>query len=117
MPLLAVGVLLLVLKLAEIGPVGEWSWWFVLAPFGAAVLWWQFADSTGLTQRKAIQKMEKRKSDRRDRALESLGLNHQREKQVAQARADAASRRVSADPTQVDASAEQDPPPRRDPSR
>jgi len=117
MPLVAIGVLLLVLKLAEIGPVGEWSWWIILAPFGAAVLWWEFADTSGLTQRKAIEKMEKRKSDRRDRALESLGLNHQSKKQVERARSDAASRRSSADPTKADVSASQDQPPRRDPSR
>jgi len=73
MPFLAVGVLLLLLKVAELGPVADWSWWLVLAPFAAAAVWWQIADSTGYTQRKAIEKMEKRKTDRRDRALEALG--------------------------------------------
>ena len=117
MPLVAIGALLLLAKLAELGPVGEWSWWIILAPFGLAVLWWQFSDSTGLTQRRAIDKMEQRKVDRRDRALEALGIDHQREKQVARAREDAASRRASADPTQSDASASQDQTPRRDPTR
>jgi small Trp-rich protein len=114
MPLLAIGVLLLLGKMAEIGPVGEWSWWIILTPFGLAVAWWQFSDSTGLTQRKAIDKMERRKVERRDRALESLGLDHRREKQVARAREDAAARRTSADPTQADASASEDQAPRRD---
>ena len=59
------------------------------------------ADSMGLTQRKAIEKMEKRKSDRRDKALEALGIDHRRENQVARAREDAASRRKLADPTQL----------------
>ena len=102
MILVLVGVLLLACKVAELGPVAEWSWWLVLAPFGVAVLWWQFSDITGLTMKREIDKMEQRKVDRRDRALEALGLNHQREKQVAQAREVAAARRVSADPTQAD---------------
>ena len=113
MPLVAVGVLLLIAKVIEIGPVGEWSWWIILAPFGAAAVWWQFADTTGLTQRQAIDKMEKRKSDRRDRAMAALGLDHRRDKQVARAREDASSRRQSADPTQTDISASEDKAPRR----
>ena len=116
MPLVLIGVLLLLLKVAELGPVADWSWWIVLAPFGLAALWWQFSDSTGLTQRKAIDKMERRKAERRDRAMEALGIDHKREKQVARARQDAASRRASADPTQADATAAQDQPPRRDPT-
>ena len=117
MPLVLIGVLLLVCKLAELGPVANWSWFIVLAPFGLAALWWQFADSTGMTQRKAMDKMEQRKVERRERAMENLGLDHRRDKQVARAREDAASRRQSADPTQADASAAQDAPPRRDPTR
>ena len=116
MPLLAIGVLLLLGKMLDIGPVSEWSWWIILAPFALAAVWWQIADSMGLTQRKAIEKMEKRKSDRRDKALEALGIDHRREKQVARAREDAASRRQSADPTQADLSASEDQPPRRDSS-
>lgn len=99
MPLVIVGALLLVAKMAQFGPVGEWSWWIVLAPFAAAVLWWHFADTTGWTQRRAMDKMEQRKVDRRDRALQALGLDRRREKQVTRARQDAA-RRSSADPTQ-----------------
>ncbi len=114
MPLVLIGALLLLLKAAELGPTADWSWWIVLAPFALAAVWWQFSDVTGLTQRKAIDKMEKRKVDRRDRALESLGLDHRRDKQVARAREDAATRRASADPTQADRSASEDPVQRRD---
>ena len=114
MPLVAIGVLLLAAKLLELGPVGEWSWWIIFAPFAAAVVWWQIADSTGITQRQAMDKMEKRKTDRRDKALEALGIDHRREKQVARARADADARRQSADPTQGDISASEDKAPRRD---
>ena len=62
MALLIVGIVLLALKLAEIGPVAAWSWWLVLLPFGLAAAWWGFADATGLTQRRAMDKMDERKA-------------------------------------------------------
>lgn len=67
------GVLLLILKLAEVSPVGGWPWWEVLIPFGLAVLWWAWADATGYTTRKAMQRMDARKAARRTRAMHALG--------------------------------------------
>ena len=101
MPLGIGGVLLLVAKLAELGPFAAWPWYVILAPFGLAVLWWAFADSTGWTQRRAIEKMERRKVERREKAMEALGLSSRRERQITRAREDAA-RRTTADPTQRD---------------
>ncbi|MCZ2441423.1 MAG: TIGR04438 family Trp-rich protein [Burkholderiales bacterium] len=75
MPLVAVGVLLLVLKLLEVDPVAGWSWLWILAPFGLAVAWWVYADSTGVTQRRAIRRMEERKVARRERDIEALGMS------------------------------------------
>lgn len=89
MAFLLLGLALLGMKVAEFGPVAAWSWWVVLAPFGLAVLWWGFADSSGLTQRRAIEKMEKRKVDRRQRDMEALGLTTHRDKQIRRAQADA----------------------------
>ena len=89
MAFLLLGLALLAMKAAAFGPVADWSWFVVLAPFGLAVLWWGFADSTGLTQRRAIEKMEKRKVDRRQRDMEALGLTTQRDKQVRRAQASA----------------------------
>jgi small Trp-rich protein len=80
MAFLVLGLVLLGMKAAEFGPVANWSWFWVLAPFGLAVLWWAFADSTGLTQRRAIDKMERRKADRRQRDMENLGLGTARGK-------------------------------------
>lgn len=71
----AVGVVLLLLKVLEIDPVAGWSWLYVLAPFAVALAWWAYADSTGLTQRRAIRRMEERKVARRERDMEALGLN------------------------------------------
>ena len=76
MAFLILGLALLVMKLMAFGPVAEWAWWIVLAPFGLAVLWWSFADATGLTKKRAMDKMERRKAERRERALDNLGLSH-----------------------------------------
>jgi len=69
----AIGVVLLLLKLFAFGPVGEWSWFLVLAPFAVAVAWWAWADGSGLTQRRAMKRMDDRKAARRDRAMDALG--------------------------------------------
>lgn len=100
--LVIVGVLLLLAKLAELGPFGGWPWYVVLAPFVGAILWWQFADSSGWTQRRAIDKMERRKEERREKAMDALGLSRRRERQITRAQRDAARRTSSVDPTHVD---------------
>lgn len=101
---LILGVLLLVLKMAELGPVAGWSWWVVLAPFALAASWWAFADSIGLTQRRAMDKMERAKADRRSRNLEALGMGPRRDRKARHAdeflTADV-SKRSAKDPTQV----------------
>lgn len=71
-----VGVLLIVLKLAEIGPSAAWPWWGVLSPFAAAVVWWAWADMSGYTKRRAMDKMDEKKIERRRKALGALGLDY-----------------------------------------
>lgn len=68
------GLLLLALWVGDVGPVGGWHWGWILLPFACAAAWWAFADGTGLTQRRAIDKMEERKRARRQRDMEALGL-------------------------------------------
>lgn len=75
MVFVVLGVVLLGLKLAEIGPVAGWDWWWVLLPFVLAVVWWAVADSTGLTKRREMNKMDDRKKQRRRRHLIALGLS------------------------------------------
>lgn len=70
---LGLGLLLLLLKVQEIGPVALWPWWWVLAPFGLAAAWWAWADHSGYTKRRAVEKENKRKQDRIDRQREAMG--------------------------------------------
>ncbi|WP_290870274.1 TIGR04438 family Trp-rich protein [Aquabacterium sp.] len=78
----AVGVLMLVMNIAGIGPVGEWTWadkwWLMLAPFGLAMAWWGWADLSGWTQRKAMAKMDAKREARRQKSLDALGLQDPR---------------------------------------
>ncbi|MCW7538170.1 TIGR04438 family Trp-rich protein [Aquabacterium sp. A7-Y] len=68
------GLFLILMKWAEFGPVGAWSWWIVLAPFVCAIAWWLWADLTGYTKRREVDKMEARKQERRRKNLEALGM-------------------------------------------
>lgn len=71
---LLIGIALLAMKYLEFGPVAAWSWFIVLAPFALAVAWWFFADSSGYTKRKEIEKMDKRRQDRIDKQREAMGM-------------------------------------------
>lgn len=75
MYLLGLGLVLLLLKWAQLGPVAGWAWWVVLAPFGLAILWWAWADASGYTKRKAMEREAARKAARIDRQRDALGLN------------------------------------------
>ncbi|MEP6965853.1 MAG: TIGR04438 family Trp-rich protein [Polaromonas sp.] len=71
---LAIGILGLALKYLEIGPVANWSWWLVLSPFALAALWWVWADASGYTKRKEVDKMEDRKQKRINKQRVAMGL-------------------------------------------
>jgi small Trp-rich protein len=77
---LVLGILLIALKLAEIGVVAAWSWWVILAPFAAAFLWWMYADASGLTKKREMDKLEERKLERRRKNLDALGIDRERQK-------------------------------------
>jgi len=74
MLLLGLGIVLLAMKYLEFGPVADWSWWAVLAPFALAFAWWSWADWSGYTKRKAVQRENERKQARIDKSRESLGM-------------------------------------------
>ena len=79
--LVGVGLLMFLLHALDIGPPGRWNLeffgdlWKFLVPFGLAALWWAFSDSTGLTQRRAVRRMEERLLKRRERDMRNLGLD------------------------------------------
>ncbi|RZT93654.1 TIGR04438 family Trp-rich protein [Rivibacter subsaxonicus] len=72
---IVLGVLLLLLKLVDVGPPGAWSWWVILSPFGVAAAWWWWADATGFTKRAEMRKMDERKNERRRRNMVALGID------------------------------------------
>lgn len=71
---LLLGIVLLVMWYAEIGPVAAWAWYVVLAPFGLAVLWWWWADTTGYTKKKAMDRENARKKARIEKSREAMGI-------------------------------------------
>ena len=70
---LGLGLLGIALKLLEVGVVATWSWWVVLSPFALAVAWWAWADASGYTKRRVIEKENARRQERIDRQRSRLG--------------------------------------------
>lgn len=71
---LMLGLAGVALKFLEIGFVAGWSWWVVLSPFALAVAWWAWADASGYTKRKVVEKENQRRQDRIDRQRSNLGM-------------------------------------------
>jgi small Trp-rich protein len=78
MYLLGLGIILLLMKYLELDPVVGWSWWTVLSPFALAVAWWAWADATGYTRRKSMEREDKRRLDRINNQREAMGLTKKR---------------------------------------
>jgi small Trp-rich protein len=77
---LGLGLVLLALKYLEIGPVAAWDWWVVFIPFGLAVAWWAWADATGYSKKKVMEKENQRRKERIDRNKEAMGTLHSRKR-------------------------------------
>jgi small Trp-rich protein len=75
---LGLGIVLLLMKYLMIDPVAAWSWFIVLSPFALAVVWWAWADASGYTRRKAMQREDKRRQDRIDKQREAMGIQQKR---------------------------------------
>ena len=69
---LGLGLLLLALKLLYVDPVAAWSWWAVLSPFALAGVWWAWADASGYTKRKEMEKMDAIREERIQRQRDAL---------------------------------------------
>ena len=80
MYLVGLGLVLLILKFMEIGPVAVWDWWIVLAPFALAIAWWAWADATGYTKRKAMEAEDAKRKARIERNRDAMGMLGSRKK-------------------------------------
>ena len=56
------------------------SWLRVSGMFGLAAAWWAYADVSGLTRRKAQERIDERKKERQRKAREALGHASQRQR-------------------------------------
>lgn len=75
MYLLLAGVVLTLMKFLEFGPVATWEWWMVLLPFGLASAWWAWADTTGFTKKKAMEREDARRRQRIEKNKEAMGTS------------------------------------------
>lgn len=72
MAFVLIGVVLVLLRWAEVGFFASWSWWVVLLPFALAVVWWAWSDATGLTQRRQMETLDEKRIARREKAVQAL---------------------------------------------
>jgi len=76
-----IGVLMMLANFLDIGPMGAWNWelfgdlWKFVTPFVFAVIWWVWSDVSGLNKRREIERMEKKKTDRRLENMAALGMD------------------------------------------
>lgn len=76
MYLLLLGIVLLVLKYLELGPVADLDWWWVLLPFPLTAIWWWIADASGYSRRKSLEKEELRRQKRLEDSRKRLSATH-----------------------------------------
>ncbi len=72
---LLIGVAIFGWKWYELGPIYDWSWdneWWVAVPFVLAVAWWAWADWSGYTKRKAMERESEKKDARIEKQRENL---------------------------------------------
>jgi small Trp-rich protein len=77
---LGLGIVLLALWYFGIGPVATWDWWWVFSPFLLAVVWWSWADSSGFTKRKAMEREDEKRQARIDRNKDAIGTNFRKKR-------------------------------------
>lgn len=70
---LGLGLIFLAMWYLGMDPVASWPWYIIFAPFAAAVAWWSWADSSGYTKRKAMQRMEDKRIARINKHKETIG--------------------------------------------
>ena len=71
---LLIGIATLTMKYMEFGPVAAWDWWVVLSPFALAVAWWSWADWSGYTKKRAVDRENAKKKKRIEKSKEAMGI-------------------------------------------
>ncbi|MDT8991241.1 TIGR04438 family Trp-rich protein [Curvibacter sp. APW13] len=74
------GVVLTLMKYLEIDPVASWAWWVVLTPFGLASAWWIWADTTGYTKKKAMEREDAKRDARIAKNKDAMGTLNKRKR-------------------------------------
>lgn len=70
--LIWLGVVLIVLKVLELGPFAAMSWWWIVLLGAIAFVWFEFIERRlGLDKKKAFDEIDKVKKLRIQRALEA----------------------------------------------
>lgn len=67
------GLALMVMKYMDLAPVADWSWLWVLSPFALAMAWWAWADASGFTKKRAMERELARKNARILKNRENIG--------------------------------------------
>lgn len=75
---LAVLKVLAYLGVLEAAALATLSWWWVLGAFALTAVWFFYADRSGLTNRKAMQQVERRQQERLDKQRAALGHRRKR---------------------------------------
>ena len=58
MALVWIGVLLVLMRWFELGPIAELSWWWVLAPLGLAIVWFEALERLFGQDRRQVEQVE-----------------------------------------------------------
>ena len=75
------GLAIIGMNLAGVGPFANWNWeftgdlWKFCVPFALAVVWWVWSDKSGLNKRREMDKMDAKRQARREDNLAALGLD------------------------------------------
>ncbi len=56
MPLAVVGLIILLMKIGDVSPVANWSWWWVASPFIVVFFWWEVVSKWVGWDRKTAEK-------------------------------------------------------------
>lgn len=73
MYLVGLGLALMIMKFLEFGLVANMPWLWVLSPFALAAAWWAWADASGYTRKRAMERENERKNARIDRNRANTG--------------------------------------------